>query len=280
MASDVDLVVEAINGLKSNVFKDYIFPIGTLAISAFIGLKTSFYAIRYAEDVKADIHKIRVLNQTLLSANQMRNSLMAIKGNYHGKLQSHPIQRMLAIPPLASSPVIPQFNPIDLSFLADKVALESLDEHKWIRVEYIDTLFSNFDNAVQQWKLLTNEKRSLQPRLNGLMGVGLNNSQLINVLGRETLCKLIDLTEQTLLLTDQLLVEISCFLVAFPNVSGEIITEQNRKRYGGMLRFELPESADSKSLLSACPPLDFLECATLLGTTIDELKYRYRPIYT
>ncbi|MEZ8703363.1 hypothetical protein [Vibrio cyclitrophicus] len=280
MASDVDLVVEAINGLKSNVFKDYIFPIGTLAISAFVGLKTSFYAVRYAEDVKADIHKIRVLNQTLLSANQMRNSLIAIKGNYHGKLLSHPIQRVLAIPPLASSPVIPQFNPIDLSFLADRVALASLDEHKWIRIEYIDTLFRNFDNAVQQWKLLTNEKRSLQPQLNGLMSVGLNNSQVIDVLGRETLCKLIDLTEQTLLLTDQLLVEISCFLVAFPNVSGEFITKQNRKRYGGMLRFELPDSVDSKSLLSSCPPLDLMACAILFGTTIDELKYRYRPIYT
>ncbi|WP_299143409.1 YaaC family protein [uncultured Vibrio sp.] len=184
MASDVDLVVEAINGLKSNVFKDYIFPIGTLAISAFVGLRTSFYAVRYAEDVKADIHKIRVLNQTLLSANQMRNSLIAIKGNYHGNLLSHPIQRVLAIPPLASLPVIPQFNPIDLSFLADRVALASLDEHKWIRVEYIDTLFKNFDNAVQQWKLLTNEKRSLQPQLNGLMGIGLNSSLTIGAMHR------------------------------------------------------------------------------------------------
>ncbi|RWX52854.1 hypothetical protein EDI28_25020 [Photobacterium chitinilyticum] len=275
----MDLVVEAINGLKSNVFKDYIFPIGTLGISAFVGLKTSFYAIRYSEDVKADIHKIKVLNQTLLSANQIRSSLMAIKTNYYGKIQSHPIQRALAIPPLASTPIIPQFNPVDLSFLADQISLNNLEEHKWIRIEYIDTLFRNFHNVVQQWQLLTNEKRSVAPQLNGLMGIGLNTEQLINALGREKLCKLIDLTEQTLLLTDQLLIEISCFLIAFPDISGEFVSKQNRKRYGGMLRFELPDKSDAKSLLSACPPLDFAECASVLGTTIEELKHRYRPIY-
>lgn len=84
-----------------------------------------------------------------------------------------------------------------------------------------------------------------------------------------------------MLYTDDLLVELTCFLIAFPHVTKEFIPEKIKIKYQKkIIIVSMPQRESSVNMLSFCPTLDFEEASKLHLTSPQEIHSRYKRIYS
>ena len=274
--SSVNEIVEAIRSLQSNVGKDYIFPITSSLLSAALGAWAAFYAVRVQEKTRLHSQRVESINEILLVASQARNNLIGIKSNYIGKLESNPMQRMLAVPPIIMNSKPLECKISSLSFIAPQK--EQMCESRWRRIDYIDSLFRNYDSALTIWNKRNEVLAQVLPQVIDLHGQPISSQQLESKLGRGNIATLSDLTEHALMNTDDVLVELSCFLVGFPEVAVKHVDKRIKKEYKP-LSIELPSNPQAIDFLSLVPELDFQMAASIHNLSIDQIKSRYRRIY-
>ncbi|MGL1933128.1 MAG: hypothetical protein OCC45_15445 [Desulfotalea sp.] len=276
MDSDVLLIVKAIEGLQSNYVTNYILPIGTVLISGLLGGGVAYYSLHNQEKNKIEIQKIDSINNTIISVIEIRTRLISIKENYIGKITNEPIQRVLNIPSLLLNETKIDVNLGRLSFLApNKKATEI---QKWESITLISTLFSNY-NLLQNILVKRNEMiLDLFSKLEKYMGIPLDLKKLEDTLGKGTILKLIDLTELSLMLVDELIIETSDFLIEFHKIAKTKIDPTVLRKYGTILQIILPES--NKDFIAKTPEVDLDLLSQILGRPVDELTKKYRPIYT
>ncbi|KZC46638.1 hypothetical protein XM68_c11818 [Vibrio alginolyticus] len=277
MENALNAIAEAIVGLHSNSIKDYVFPSISALSTAALGAWAAFYAVSTQEYNRVQIQNVDVLNETLLNANEARNSLIAIKSNYFGRLTPNPFQRMLVIPPIVLNAEPINFHVASLAFLVPSENSEN--NSKWQRIEYVETLFKNYNNLINIWKKRNELMQELMPHVLQFHGRGVSLEELEKVIGRGHIAILSDLTEQAIMITDDLVVEISCFLLGFSDVSKKAVPKKIKKKYRQIIAMNLPDNDESKDLLSISTELNFNLASKIHNVTQDELRHRYRRLY-
>lgn len=138
--SNEQVIAEAILQLKqdSNFIKDYVFPIAMALFSSLIGALVGYGVYLRQERLANEKKKLDILNKWILTADEIHQSLLALKFNYHGKLTSHPYQRFLVIPTIIGNDKKFQFDYHELAFISD------FNNNKWLNVGYLRSLFANY----------------------------------------------------------------------------------------------------------------------------------------
>ncbi|HHC6693648.1 hypothetical protein H1X88_22860 [Vibrio parahaemolyticus] len=279
MSSDVQLIVAAIEGLHSTYVKDYILPIGSVLVSGGLGAGVAYYTVNKQEYTKIELDKIKAVNKTLLSALTIRSSLIGIKSNYFGMITEEPINRMLGVPPVLLKEARVDFDLPSLSFITEK---EEKPFNKWSALDFISTIISNFNTVIKVWEKRNQLIEALMPKLADTFGKPLNFEQIQGLLGVGNMALLSDLTERCLHMTDDLLVEISCFLVGFSQAVKGKIDSKILKKFGGLITTSLPtydKYPQAVDILTKVPSVNCSLLSKIQGRPVQELQKRYRPIY-
>ncbi|MEZ8244145.1 hypothetical protein [Vibrio splendidus] len=274
-------IVAAIESLQSNPIKDYIMPMGGVFVSGLLGMGVAYYTVNRQEKTKLELHKVETINETLLLAQEMRARLISIKQNYVQNLNSEPISRMLAIPPILLTEHRVEMHLSRLAFMVPSSKQENVS--KWESIDYVATLFSNYNFLLEIWKKRNEIIIGLQPKLSELFRVGLNFDNLVEAIGEATLVQLSDLTERAVVMTDDVLIEVSCFLIGFGTISKSHVDDKVTKNLRRTIQVTLPDSSTyplAVDMLSRAPELDFIAASHLHNMPIDLLKERYRPLYS
>jgi uncharacterized protein YihD (DUF1040 family) len=281
LSSDVELIVKAIEGLQTNIVKDYILPVSTVLISGFLGAGVAYYTVDRQEQTKIEIEKIKTINETLLVAMEVRSSLISIKLNYSENLKEEPISRMLTVPPIMLSENKAQIDFASLSFLVTQK--NSASFNKWASIDYISTIFSNYNTLLSLWAKRNEIIEELLPTLKPHWGKPLNLEMLQELIGVGNMSMLSDLTERALHMTDDVLIEVCSFMLGFSEEAKTKVNKRAVKKFGNVLQISLPNSEDfpkAVDILSKVTEVDYPSLAHLQGRTEKELRDRYRPIYT
>ncbi len=280
MVSDVELVVQAIERLHTNVIKDYILPIGSVLVSGALGAGVAYYSVDRQEKTKIEIEKIQNINNTLLIAMDVRMSLISIKQNYFGSISDEPIDRMLTVPPIILSERQAKINFASLSFIVSNGSQGSIN--KWSSIEYISTIFSNYNSLLKLWERRNEIIIDLMSTLKPHFGKPLNYQMLQTLIGDGVISQLSDFTERALHMTDDLLIEVSAFLIGFSDVAKTKVEKRVVKKFGNILSVALPSNDDfpkAVEILNKVPELNYKLASQIHGRSEDELRERYRAIY-
>ncbi len=277
---DVELIVQAIEGLHSNLIKDYILPVGTVLTSGLLGVGVAYYTVNQQEHTKIQIEKIKAINNTLLKALEVRDGLIAIKQNYFGKISDEPINRMLTVPPILLTTSKIDIDLGALSFIAPSV--DTTDVHKFESIGYISTIFSNYNILLDAWDKRNTIIEGLMPQIIPLLGQPLDFKKIQEILGRGNIKLLSELTERVLHLTDDILKGVSEFLIGFGELAKRNIDKRVTKKFGNVLTIVLPDLSKLSplgDLNTNIPEVNFDQLSELLSIEAIELKDRYRPLY-
>lgn len=277
MDGSLNEVTEAIRGLYSNPVKDYIFPTISALSSAALGAWAAFYAVNTQERNRIHTQNIDSINDATLKASEARNVLMAIKSNYHNKLSSNPYQRLLSIPRLPIDEQAINFKISTLVFLAPTDIGDIYS--KWQKIETLDTLFKNYNQALYIWKKRNDIFEEMIPQLRQFHAKHISDDDLLQLFGPSKICEISDLTERAIILTDELLVELSCFLIGFPEIAKNAISTKIRKKTRRIITVCLPTEEFAVDLLSTSPMLDYHMTAILHASSEQEIKNLYQRIY-
>jgi len=270
-------VTEAIHGLYSNPIKDYIFPAISALSSAALGAWAAFYAVNTQERNRIHIQNVDSINDATLKASEARNILMAIKSNYHNELSSSPYQRLMTIPRIPIDEPAINFKISTLVFLAPTDVGDIYS--KWQRIEHLDILFKNYNQALFIWKKRNESFEEMIPQLRQLHAKKISDEHLLELFGQSKICEVSDLTEKAIMLTDELLVELSCFIIGFPEIAKNSIPTKIRKKTRKIIIVRLPTEESAVDLLSISPMLDYDMTAALHACSVQEIKNLYRSIY-
>ncbi|TQO72095.1 hypothetical protein FLM06_18945 [Vibrio cholerae] len=336
MSNDIQLIVTAIEGLHTNFVKDYILPVGSVLVSGALGAGVAYYTVNQQEFTKIELDKIRTVNKTILSALELRSSLIGIKSNYFGLITDESINRMLGVPPglccvkelstssfisqTVTSPLKPyrlvdswsqrrvlfcilapilrgftitqqslppvllkeikvEFDLPSLSFISRHEASEF---NKWASLDYIATIVSNFNTVIKVWEKRNSMIETLMPKLSEVYGKPLKFPEIQSLIGVGNMALLSDLTERCLHMTDDLLVEVSCFLVGFSAVVDGKIDTKILKKFGGRISPSLPTYSEyplAVDILTKVPTVNYVLLGQIQGRKKQDLEERYRPIY-
>uniref|UniRef100_UPI00138E10D8 hypothetical protein n=1 Tax=Aeromonas finlandensis TaxID=1543375 RepID=UPI00138E10D8 len=239
----------------------------------------AYYTVNKQEYTKIELEKIKAVNKTLLSALTLRSSLVGIKSNYFGMITEEPINRILGIPPVLLKETNIEFDLPSLSFIVPK---NKISLNKWSSLDFIATIVSNFHTVIKVWEKRNQKIEEFMPKLVGNYGMPLSFDEIQNLLGIGNIALLSDLTERCLHMTDDLLVEISCFLVGFSKVVDGKIDSKILKRFGGLISPSLPtydEYPSAVDMLTKVPTVNYKLLSKIQGRTEQELQERYREIY-
>lgn len=280
MSNEVELIVKAIEGLQGSYLKDYILPIGTVCVSGLLGMGVAYYTVDKQEQTKIEIEKIKAINNTLLSAMALRTSLISIKYNYFGLIDDEPIGRMLKTPPI----LLAKRNiNIDLASISFIVPSKKDDEfNKWLALDYISTIFSNYDILLTIWEKRNQIIVDLMPVLNKEFAKPLSYIELQKLIGVGVMAQLSDLTERCLHMTDDLLIEVSAFLIGFSDGVKPKVSKRVLKKFGNMIHPTLPtfdEYPDAVNIISKVPCVNYSLLSQVQNRSEADLKEKYRPIY-
>jgi hypothetical protein len=279
--SKEQLIAEAILQLKqeSSVIKDYIFPIAMALFSSLIGAIVGYRVYLRQEKLTTERGKLDILNKWILIADEIHQSLLALKFNYHGSLTSHPYQRFLAIPSIIGTNKKYQFNYYELAFITDFKS-----KNKWLNVGYLRSLFANYETLLSMWEIRNefNEKVRIQ-FLNSKSGnkayVDLDDAEIELYINQGDLSFLIDITERCLLLTDDLITEFYNFFNEFPHAVAHKVDLNLIKTYGFIIAFDMEKNKAIKPLLVDSPLPDYKKISELSGRSIEELMARYSSLF-
>ncbi|MFW1378450.1 hypothetical protein ACEV7K_24900, partial [Vibrio parahaemolyticus] len=113
-------------------------------------------------------------------------------------------------------------------------------------------------------------------------GKPLNYQMLQTLIGDGVISQLSDLTERALHMTDDLLIEVSAFLIGFSDVAKTKVEKRVVKKFGNILSVALPSNDDfpkAVEILNKVPELNYKLASQIHGRSEDELRERYRAIY-
>lgn len=98
--SEAQLIAYAILQLKSesNVFKDYLFPIGMAFFSSLIGAIIGYLIYLRQEKKTLEKYKLDMTNKWLLMAYHIFQQLIGFKESYYKVIDSNPVHRVLTVP--------------------------------------------------------------------------------------------------------------------------------------------------------------------------------------
>lgn len=286
MDPSIEKLISAIESLKqeSNYFKDYLFPIVSALFTSLLGAAIAYFTIRRQENIQIEKDKMNAVNKWTLAAEQARSKLFSIKCNYHGKLTSHPFQRVLAIPN-----IIYQANQIeerydDLSFIVPKAETKQKGQWpKWSQINRISAMIGNYNHILMLWgkrnDLIQEIKDETLKKYPGKSFYDIDLKGVQEIMSPPKAVILIDLTERLIKLTDDILIELDDFLSKFPKYVKTKIDVKRLKKFGTILEYSNDGNDKLLSLLEQMPEPDYSIVEQLFGQPAEAIKKRHETGY-
>lgn len=281
LIESLEHIAKAIELLQSNPYKDYILPIGSVVVSAAVGIFAVHYSVDKQENNRIQISNIDAINEMLLLACQARANLIALKSNYAQEIDDHPINRILTIPPIFFDNTILKFEMSRLSFLHSNQSTDKIS--KWINIVHISGVIKNYNFLLNIWgKRNELYEEFILPMISRNHGGTIQHENFIKEIGLGKVAEISDVTELAISLTDDLLIEICCFLEGFSQQSKEKINSKVTTKYRPILKINLPtivQCEDAVAIISLTPPLNVELVEKILFVSRDEVIHRYRKVY-
>lgn len=287
MSEEATLIVNAIESLRveSNWFKDYLFPIVSVFLSAILGAWVAYFALHHQERIQLEKEKLRICNQWMIRAEGLFQSLMAYKDNYAEeiKISRHPYDRALNVRFIIGHSKPLDENVANLSFIVPTKDDPSSLDVKWRNLSRISGMIVNYNLILQFWEKRNEIERPLREKLiseHGEKGrVDLSHAQIEEWVEPKDLTSLIDLTEKAIHLTDDLIIESYNFLEEFPDVAKSVINTRKLKKYGYGYVLTPSINENAKSLLKRCPEVDYDILGNIYGMSKEEIQRFYNYGY-
>lgn len=281
MSTDVELIVNAINGLKNDggMIKDYIFPIASSFISASLGVLAAKLTFSQQEKTKYEIGKLTLVNKLIIMMGEARGTLLAIKHNYKDLSESHFIARTLVIPPIIMDDFKITNNASEFSFLVgDEGEYDESEYNKsWANILRISMMINNYNQVCvilnKRNEICMDFMRKLadyKKEINYIEGADVSYKMLSQAFGERELIAFCDLTERLLSFLDDILFEINDFMHNFPALAKSKLDKKLINGHGKVLKYQ-----DGKLEIKRTPPPDYSIIATLMGMSIEEIEARY-----
>lgn len=282
-----DELLQLIHNLESskpasNLFSDYVFPIVSAFFGSLFGGLVAYCIFLRQEKLQIEKNKMDAANQWTLIAEESFTTLLTIKINYQDLLNDNPIQRAMAIPTilLQAQPITTSIS--NLSFLTPK-ADDKRNIEKWSQLPRIRTMKANFNLVLSYWQKRNELDRPIKEKVVREFSNGgaatLNAAQLIDCIGGFDLTSLIDLTECTIKLTDDLILEFQDFLLEFPKFAKTQIDENLIKSYGTVMTISLEGNTHIQKLVQRTPKPNFRYIEDLFRATSEEIEKKYETGY-
>lgn len=281
MSADVELLVNAINGLKNdgNVIKDYIFPIASSFVSASLGVVAAKLTFRQQERLKNEIAKVNQINKIIIIMGEARGELLAIKHNYKNLSETHFIGRSLEIPPIIMDDYKLDNNANELSFLVGNEGDGSDSDYQksWANILRISMMINNCNHVYVILKKrnelcidflgkLSNYKKEI----NFIEGSNLTYEMLVKAFGERELIAFCDLTERLIAFLDDILFEVIDFMRNFPIMAVSKVDKKIIKGHVKILKYQ-----ESKVEIKRTTAPDYDVISKLMGMNVDDIKARY-----
>jgi len=304
MSTDAVLIANAIASMKadSNILKDYIFPLAMSFFSAFLGGMSAIYIYSKQERIKKEKENFNKTNAVIVKVVERLNDLVALKINYHNINEVNPICRALLIPPFLSHlqrlhvevsdflfiQPIPTANKkwherffdfIRFDILSCKRKTLSMDElgRSWRNLSRLSAFVSNYNIIVTTIEERSKKLLEVKSRLSTYSSeykITISPQLAYDVIGRDGMNALIDLTETFLSMVDHVISEMDSFTKEFSDVAGSNI-ELSFVGKG----VKVIKVLNERELYLAClKPIinpDFNMLAKLFQSTLEEVKYKY-----
>lgn len=281
MANDLIDIASAIRELKSDGLKDYVFPTFLSFFSASMGVGAAVGAARYTvrtqEHNKVQLENVNAINELFIQASSARHTLISLKSQYCLDFPANPYDRMICVPEVVVDSRLINFDMSRLTFLVPSE--HDVNISNWQRIEYINSIIVNYNNLITMWGKRNALYRSLQPKFIKQLTSEAQKINLSEVLDESEMIQLSDMTEQVIISTDDILVEVSCFLVGFPFIAKQKVDKKVMEKYRKVMQLNLPRDKESVDLLSFVKPLDITEASNLLRMPEEQIRNRYTYNY-
>jgi len=277
--------VDAISSLKQDpsFFKDYIFPLATGLFSSLLGAGVAYFTIRHQDHAQLQKHRVEAINGWVLRAEGAMQSLISIKQNYHGKLNSNPFQRAMEVRSLIGNTRKIDKDITDLAFIVPRKDQPDTHNIKWRQIPRIRSMVQNYNLIVDTWNKRAELDRPIKEKLmhdyGELAYAHVDKEQIFNSVGATNFTLLIDFTERAIKFTDDLIIELDDFLKSFPEATKPLIPEKYRNRYGPILTFSTGGNQKLENLLNKSVEVDYSMLAPLYGETEDKIRTEYETGY-
>lgn len=283
MNPETEQIIQAIQSLKqeSNLFKDYLFPILSAFFASILGATAAYFSLKYHHYVETEKEKLDIINKWFLVGEEARSNLIAIKQNYHGTLNDHPIQRMLALPTILfiAAPIAEDYS--KLSFLIPKGPSNS--GPKWSQIPRIRAMIHNYNYLLELWRKRNEIERPIKEAILYQFPAttydAIDPDQVMGYADKASLLLLIDLTEHVIRLTDDLLIEFNDFSSNFPNYAKILINLKQVEHYGSVLSNPLNGTKKLAAIHAKSPEANYQPVTELFGMTVEQLKQRHTTGY-
>ncbi|WP_295877399.1 hypothetical protein [uncultured Zhongshania sp.] len=277
METELKEIANAISNLATvNPVKDYLFPLTIVLLGGLVAHFSAAY-LRYLDAQK---EKLDIANEWILGLQSAFNSLVAIKGNYFGKLTDQPLQRAGVFPEIIGSSQTLDLRVSKLSFIVPSTDEYSEEYNLHTNPAYVSGLQHNYNlliNSLNQRNILCSKILPILGHHYSTEGVhlDLNLDQIFEVIPPSEFFGYIQLTEQIIKFTDELLIAIHNFLCEFPDICRFSIDTKRVRHYRKILEIYY----DRMDLLKESVAVDYGSLAELFQVTEEEARERFNTGY-
>jgi hypothetical protein len=277
MDTELQEIVNAIDNIGTiNPVKDYVFPLAIVLIGGLV----AHFSTAYMRYLDAQKEKLDIANDWILGLQQAFNSLIAIKGNYYGKLTAAPLQRVGAVPEIigSSQPLELQMNKLSFIVQSKDDFLEEYNFH--MNPSYLSGLQHNYNlliNTLHKRNMLAAQIIPILGRHYSTGGSHLEASleEINKVVNPAEFLGYIQLTEQIIKTTDEILIAIHNFLCEFPDICRYAIDTKRIKHYRKVIECHY----DQMELLEKSVPVNYGALGRLFKVTEEEARERFTSGY-
>lgn len=223
---------------EPDVFKDYIFPVVTLTMSAVLGWAIASYSFRRQEDLQIEKEKLLNANRWTLWAEHAFHDLLTLKTTYVAAIgdNTSPLLRTILVKPLRTNAKLIDGDYSGLSFIFPDARAKESDVSEWSDIHRIRSMFENYNLAIETWKFRDSLMQEILEVLFKKVPAGtffvIDEPQIMRDAPQKDLSAAIMMTEQLIKLTDGLLIELFNFTVHFPFLVSQSINLKRLRRYG------------------------------------------------
>lgn len=202
--------------------------------------------------------KVDATSDLLLLATDCFHDLIAMKDNYVGKLTDNPVQRLVSVPPILMHHRVCEPDFKGMLFIPREAKKSGVDgasdwnNDSYYNIARIKLLFVNYNTLFEMWKT---RNQLAMPFFEELVSTISSTPEskicldtMFDLLGYQRVIQLIQLNEDILSMTDDLLVDFARLLNELPEISEQFIEKKVIDKHGGVIRSSVSIEVKEKFL--------------------------------
>lgn len=275
MSDEIELLKLALEPSQSNsTVKDFIYPLIITIFGAFI----AHYSLKYQQYIDAQKQNLQAANKWVVIFQEAFSTLISIKGKY-GEITSNPMKRTTNIPYILISASKIEASISELSFLVPSSKEENSITYRWRDLPRINSLKNNYNTLIGIWGKRNELAQSINFAVvkeygeNGQANISIE--QVTSCIGQEEFLYYLDLTENLIKLTDEVIIELHDFISYFYESAEQCIDIFRVKHYGNILYYK----ASGAEPLKKHVEVNYQDLSYILQRPEQEIRARYLTGY-